>query len=118
VILWECCAGKVLWDGDSLTDLYGSQLSKPAPSLRATIPGKLPAALSALIDQLLAREPNERPATAAIARDELRRIALTGEVNRAMAPAAAAAAPQSFTLVDIPSPIAPAPASAPAVPAP
>src|SRR5690606_10395728 len=57
VILWEACTARALWDGESVTDLFAAQLSRPAPSLRAAAPGKIPAALSALVDQLLAREP-------------------------------------------------------------
>jgi serine/threonine-protein kinase len=89
VILWECCTGNTLWAGESLTELYARQLSQPAPSLRTAVPGDAPAALSALVDQLLARKPAERPASAAVVRDELRRLALTGEVHLTMNPPAA-----------------------------
>ena len=75
VILWECCTGRFLWEGESLAELCAIQLAMPAPSLRDA--GRnIPTALATLVDRLLARSPAERPASAAEVRDELRRLAL------------------------------------------
>jgi serine/threonine protein kinase len=79
VILWECCTGKFLWEGESLAELCAIQLAMPAPSLRDA--GRnVPTALAALVDRLLARNPADRPASAAEVRDELRRLAMRGEL--------------------------------------
>ena len=80
VILWEACTGRYLWDAESVTDLFAAQLSRSAPSLR-TLRSDIPPMLSALVDQLLDRKPERRPATAAVVRDELRKLALSAEVN-------------------------------------
>jgi serine/threonine-protein kinase len=77
VILWECCAGRRLWEGDNLTELFTRQLTVPPPELRTVVPG-VPPALSALVAQLLAAQPAKRPATPALVRDELRAV-LRGE---------------------------------------
>jgi serine/threonine-protein kinase len=87
VILWECCTGRQLFHADTLTELFAAQLSRPAPSLRGTIPGHVPEDLSVLVDRLLARKPAERPASAAVVRDELRRIALVHAQVGGVAPA-------------------------------
>jgi len=75
VILWECCTGQPLWEADSISELFTSQLSRPAPSLRTGLADALPGDLAGLIDALLARNAAQRPATAAGVRDQLRRIA-------------------------------------------
>nr|WP_256254025.1 serine/threonine protein kinase [Nannocystis exedens] len=85
VILWEACTGRYLWDAESLTDLFAAQLSKPAPHLPAATRREIPPALATLVDHLLARKPEERPATAAVVRDELRKLALSAEVNLILA---------------------------------
>jgi serine/threonine-protein kinase len=75
VILWECSTGQPLWEADSISELFTSQLSRPAPSLRTGLADALPGDLAGLIDQLLARNPAQRPDAAASVRDRLRRIA-------------------------------------------
>ncbi len=75
VILWECCTGQPLWEAETISELFTSQLSRAAPSLRTGLADALPADLAGLIDQLLARNAAQRPATAAGVRDQLRRIA-------------------------------------------
>ncbi len=86
VILWECCTGKILWQSETLTELRAFQLSTPALSLKEAMPGKIPQALAALVDRLLARSAANRPASAAAVRDELRRLAMRGELGGAVAP--------------------------------
>ncbi len=63
VILWELLAGRPLWTGETLTDLFTAQLSED-PGPPPTPEGPLPAALEVLIMQLLDREPTRRPASA------------------------------------------------------
>ena len=74
VILWECMAGRVLWDGESVSDLFTRQLAGPAPPLAAEVPS-LPPELCALVDLMLDRNPKRRPESARQIRDALRRMA-------------------------------------------
>jgi serine/threonine-protein kinase len=74
VIMWECIAGKVLWDGASVSELFTTQLAGPAPPLADVVPG-LPPELSALVDLMLDRNPRRRPESARQIRDALRRMA-------------------------------------------
>nr|WP_276604185.1 serine/threonine-protein kinase [Nannocystis pusilla] len=87
VILWEACTGRYLWDAESLTDLFAAQLSKPAPHLHGATRLEVPPPLANLVAQLLARKPEERPATAVTVRDELRKLALSAEVSLILAAA-------------------------------
>ena len=72
VILWECCTGQMLWQGDSLTELLARQLSRPPPQL-SEIDGVRPD-FAAIVARLLSRAPEDRPATAAAVRDELQEL--------------------------------------------
>ncbi len=74
VIMWECIAGKVLWDAASVADLFTRQLAGPAPPLATEVPS-LPPELSALVDLMLDRNPRRRPESARQVRDALRRMA-------------------------------------------
>ncbi|HEY0135786.1 MAG TPA: serine/threonine-protein kinase [Nannocystis sp.] len=92
VIMWECIAGKVLWDGASVSELFTTQLAGPAPPLANEVPG-LPPELSALVDLMLDRNPRRRPESARQIRDALRRMAHSTLIaSPAHKPAAAAAA--------------------------
>ena len=73
VILWEAASGRRLWQAETLTELFMAQIGGPPPSLREAVAG-LPDELVALVDQLLARSPGERPSSAASVRDALRRL--------------------------------------------
>ena len=73
VILWECMAGRVLWDGATVSDLFTAQLAGPAPALASVVPG-VPPELSALVDLMLDRNPKRRPESARQIRDALRRM--------------------------------------------
>ena len=75
VIVWECCAGRRLWGGDDLAEMIGVQLSSQPPTLQQEVGGQVPAALSELVAQLLVAAPSQRPSSAAVVRDTLRRIA-------------------------------------------
>ena len=73
VILWECVSGRILWNGDTVSDLFTRQLSGPAPPLAAEVPG-IPPELGAIVDLLLDRNPKRRPESARQVRDALRRM--------------------------------------------
>jgi tRNA A-37 threonylcarbamoyl transferase component Bud32 len=85
VILWECCAGRSLWEAETLTQMFMNQIGAPAPALPPGI--VVPPALAALIARLLARTPAERPASAADVRDALRRLAAEAVVTPVTSPA-------------------------------
>lgn len=74
VVLWECLAGRELWDGGELSDIMLRQLSQPPPSLVAEIPD-LPPEFDRLLGKLLAREARDRPQTAREVREALRALA-------------------------------------------
>ncbi|MCA9660440.1 MAG: serine/threonine protein kinase [Myxococcales bacterium] len=93
VILWELLAGRRLWTGETLTDLFTVQLGEDAPAPEA-IDG-LPAAFQVLIQQLLDREPTRRPARARDLEEVLREFALAPEQSMIGGPAPAAEAPSS-----------------------
>ncbi|MEZ4384506.1 MAG: serine/threonine-protein kinase [Nannocystaceae bacterium] len=93
VILWELLAGRRLWTGDTLTDLFTVQLGQDAPAPEAL--DGLPAALEVLIMQLLDREPLRRPAKARDLEEVLREFALAPEESMLGGPAPVAEAPSS-----------------------
>jgi hypothetical protein len=73
VILWECLTGRSLWAGATLSDLFTSQLARPAPPIAKEVEG-LPPELAAMIDMLLDRNPTRRPESARHVREALRRL--------------------------------------------
>ncbi|MBZ5713025.1 serine/threonine-protein kinase, partial [Nannocystis pusilla] len=110
VILWEACTGRYLWDAEAVTDLFAAQLSRPAPSLRS-LRSDIPPMLSALVDQLLDRKPERRPANAAVVRDELRKLALSAEVDSVLAGATPRVAAAALAAPPAPHPAAEPPRS-------
>ena len=76
VVLWECIAGRELWEAPDLTSTITRQMTETVPSLREEVDLTIPAALDSLLRKLLAREPGDRPDHAGTVRDELRRLAL------------------------------------------
>ena len=74
VMLWELCRGERLFDGENITQIFAKQFKTLPPALDL---GLSPSGreLSALVASLLAWDKNARPASAAIVRDTLRRIA-------------------------------------------
>jgi serine/threonine-protein kinase len=75
VVLWECIAGRPLWDGPDITSIIGQQLRDDAPRLR-NLPGlRVPRALDELIQRLCSRTPDGRPDHAGAVRDQLRALA-------------------------------------------
>ena len=76
VVLWEAISGLPLWTGESTQAILRAQLSQPTPSLASASPdAAVPAALDELIQKLVSRKPEERPARATDVRDRLREIA-------------------------------------------
>ncbi|WAS99599.1 serine/threonine-protein kinase [Nannocystis punicea] len=86
VILWECTTGQRLWMADSLTALFARQLAGAVTPLRDMLPGQVPETLSDLTAQLIAADPAVRPGAVAPVRDELRRIAFSGDPMLSTAP--------------------------------
>lgn len=116
VILWECCTGLILWNSESITELRRLQLSAPAKSLRDVCPDTVPAALASLVDRLLARPVAERPASAALVRDELRALVMRAELGTAQTASAVrpaiAAAASAYASASAATPSVSAPAAA------
>lgn len=81
VLLWEMCTGRSLWGSRELTQIVAAQLTEEPPSIPQLSSATAPLELALLIERLLARGPNDRPADAVQVRDALRRFAT-------MAPAA------------------------------
>ena len=73
IVLYECVTGARPWAADSATVLIGKMLSE-APKPPIEVDPEVPAALSALIIRTIARDPNDRPATAAELADELEKL--------------------------------------------
>jgi hypothetical protein len=91
VVLWECIAGRELWDGPDLTTVITRQMSEPVPRLRELIADPtLPTELEELVQRLTARAATERPEHAAEVRDALRRLAHSSSPRLAAADALAA----------------------------
>ncbi len=86
VILWECLTGRILWPGDTVSEVFTRQLSTAAPPLGREFPD-LPPEFCAMIDQLLARNPKKRPESARQVRDALRRMTHGTLLISAVAPA-------------------------------
>jgi len=94
VILWECVAGRKLWDFDDMRELFAKQLGQPAPSLRRTCENvSIPAEFDVLVASLLAIKPEGRPQSAAETRDRLRALIAVQRTGQA-----SAATPSPVTL--------------------
>ncbi|MEZ4326719.1 MAG: serine/threonine-protein kinase [Polyangiales bacterium] len=82
-LLWEMVSGRPLFDEAlDFTGILTQQLTSAAP--RVAIPADrevVPAALEALLAQLLAARPEDRPASASLVRDQLREIAYAGSAR-------------------------------------
>ena len=85
VILWECCVGQPLWDTESMSQLAIAQLTRTPPRLD---PDMAPPAVAELVAQLLARSVEQRPASAQVVRDGLRKLAAEVRAAAAVKPAA------------------------------
>ncbi len=83
VILWECLAGRSLWEGGELSDMLTRQLTQPPPPLAGEVPD-MPPELEQIIQRLLARDAKERPAAAREVRDALRSLGRGAPVAKPM----------------------------------
>ncbi|WP_434423567.1 serine/threonine protein kinase [Nannocystis pusilla] len=101
VILWECLAGRALWDGGEMSDLLTRQLTQPPPPLAGEVVD-LPVEFERIIQQLLAREAKQRPQTAREVRDALRAL------SRSVSPVAVSTLPPPSPTPTLPPPAAPA----------
>ena len=73
IVLYECVTGARPWAADSATVLIGKMLSEPPRPPNEADPS-VPPALSALILRTIARDREERPASAAALADELEKL--------------------------------------------
>lgn len=81
VVLWECLAGKRLFDAPTDADVVQAVRGQDAPSLRS-FNAQVPAALDALIGKLLEKDPGDRPQSARAVRVALEEIALELGLDR------------------------------------
>jgi serine/threonine-protein kinase len=76
VVIWECIAGRELWDGPDLTTVVTRQMTENVPRLREVVQDiTFSAELDDLVQRLTARNAADRPEHAAEVRDALRRLA-------------------------------------------
>jgi tRNA A-37 threonylcarbamoyl transferase component Bud32 len=100
VVLWECIAGRELWDGPDLTTVIARQMGEPVPELRdVTGDVSLPTELDELLQRLTSRLPEGRPEHAAEVRDTLRRLSVSGGAPRPSLPDVVANLPQVMASV-------------------
>ena len=69
-VLFECAAGTPPYPGQSPVEVMGRHVHSPVPRLADALP-EVPAALSAVIEHAMAKDPKERPASAAAMLAEL-----------------------------------------------
>ncbi|MDQ6928885.1 MAG: AAA family ATPase, partial [Actinomycetota bacterium] len=74
VLLFECLAGRPLFDGSDVGEVLRQHLNEPAPALRA-LGIDVPRAVDAVIQRLLRKHPDERYQTAGAALADLTQIA-------------------------------------------
>jgi serine/threonine-protein kinase len=73
VVAFELVTGRTPFVGPNIAGMVKAMLTEPAPLLTKSVPA-CPPRLSALVDQMLAKDPAARPQTAAAVRDALRSI--------------------------------------------
>lgn len=80
VMVFELLTGRRPHVADSMGELLRSVAQEPATDLRSLRPD-LPEALAELLAQLLARQASQRPASAAVLVDSLRKLAAAGPLR-------------------------------------
>lgn len=74
VMLFEVLSGTMPFEAPNVIELLQAHLTRPPPRLSSRVDG-IPPALDELVDQLLAKSPEQRPAAAEVVRTSLQRIA-------------------------------------------
>lgn len=77
-VLWECVAGRPVFDGPTVMTILTKVLFEPVPRLDQAVPGT-PRAFSLLLARALSKEPEGRPRDGSDFADALAALALTGE---------------------------------------
>ena len=80
-VLYECLSGRRAFSGSDAVEVWMKIVLAQPASLRALVPA-LPDPLCALVEQLLAKEPAERPADATAVGAALRALGTVGAVRR------------------------------------
>lgn len=104
VVLYELLTGKRPIEGDSLETMFGNVITQVPPAPRTLVPG-LPERIDALLVSTLAKDPDDRPASAREMLDVLSGYCRS-EYTRSIAP-------RSMSEVPIPLVAAPKPAKKP-----
>lgn len=78
VLLWEMATGRSLFESDDITEIVTEQLSADLTTRIVDHTGddSTPPELQAIIDQLLSRQPANRPENAGVVRDALRELTM------------------------------------------
>lgn len=90
-VLFECLSGGAAFPGEHMMAVLAKVLLEEAPRLRALCP-EAPPALTALVDRMLAKDPGERPQSAAEVASALEGIAAEMEAGSPLADGAALSA--------------------------
>ncbi|HEX9258291.1 MAG TPA: protein kinase [Acidimicrobiales bacterium] len=107
VVMYECLTGSPPFEGDTDDAVARARLESEAPPVRARRPGT-PRPLAEVITELLARDRDRRPATAAMVGDRLERMAgqLSDDVSALPADTSPAAIdPDATPVVAAPAPV-------------
>ncbi|MFE7594160.1 serine/threonine-protein kinase, partial [Kitasatospora sp. NPDC057512] len=75
VVLYECLAGRLPYDGETALELILKHLTEPVPPL----PGHVPAPVRAVVERAMAKAPDERWPDAATMASALRQALAAGE---------------------------------------
>lgn len=84
IVLWECLAGRRLFDGPTDADIVQAVRQHEAARLD-TLRSDLPSALVDLVDELLRKDPAARPPSALAVVERLRAIALERGLDEGLA---------------------------------
>jgi serine/threonine-protein kinase len=100
VVAFQCLTGEVPFDAGSDVAVALAHLREPIPELPSHIPGRI----AALVRQMLAKAPDERPAAAEVASEF---AVLSAAVNEPVEPTAALAVPAAAQPVPSPTAVMP-----------
>lgn len=72
VILFEMLSGRAPYEGDTSLQILLNHIQKPVPRLEAVLPaGTVPEEVADLVNELLSKTPEDRPASARAVRDRI-----------------------------------------------